>query len=140
MTISTQDPEAVAPVLLDQLNRGKISPEDATEIFKRMYEVNKDLARYSVWDKILFAFVPDNQHMLEHELYLNAKRQLGKKYSNEAAKVSETYVNIILDLDLENKKAFRELMDLVTQKCGKDSAYQHLCDYRDERLKEKAQK
>lgn len=135
MTISTQDPQVVAPILLDQLNKNRMSHKKAERIYKRMYEVNKDLTRYSLLDKILFLFMPDNQRVLERELSLNATRQFRKSFSPEAAKIAETYVNIIASLDLEEKKAFVAALDELTIKCQQDTAYRHLCKYRDEVLK-----
>jgi hypothetical protein len=130
MEVSAQDPKIVAPILLDQFNKRNIDPDRAIQIYKWMYDVNKDLVHESLFDHVFFFFADDNKDVLEDELCSNAIKQFQKDYDRRDLKVTLGYIDMIFDFGLHEKKDFKNALNVLLAKCAsKESKHQHLCDY-----------
>jgi hypothetical protein len=129
LQISTQDPQVVAPLILDQLNKDIVHPEKAMKIYKRMYDVNQNLVKYTWTDRILFLFIDDNKTILEEELAKNATAQFGRELGERTVDIMKAYIDIIMELNLQDKSDFKKAFNVIETKCHINEEYKSLCDY-----------
>lgn len=133
--IATQDPKIVAPILLDLLNKKEVNHNRIETIFIRLYQINKDLTRYSFFDKTLFFLMDNNQEILENELKLNALKQFEGSYDPNVAK---TYIKLMVTLNLDTTKKFMPIVNLLKEKSKSDPRYESLLKYYDLKKKQNA--
>ena len=114
--ISLQDPTITAPFFFSRMNERIIPPNEVYKIFLRMYKINKDHTHYTILDRLLFTVFSDNREILEDELETfayKASRVSSGPDDLQDIEIKHTYIDLIFDLDLEDKKDFESVLNMM---------------------------